>query len=475
MLVEAPVLDRDRRLRHPRAHPRERDDLAVALGRDRAEQRAVGGVDERVLADPDLVQRREVAATSRRSYTAAAPATAGRDEHDDDEQQHEERPRRLRPRRAAAASGGRGEVGRPPWSPAGRAHAAMVAMVPSRSRRRPGSSRRRRRVPSPRAPRRSRVVGVPDHLPTPRSAGRRSAGCSSGAAPRSGCSRAWPSCCFDDALNPARGEWDSARLHDLGAAVDVLGPVGQRLVPADRRGRVLAGRRARRRSSRSIPLLVGRARPRPRSATTSSPACSSRSPPARPPSRCCTGSTRSGSARTAARRTVLFLAVCADVALLRRGLQRVALPRCSRWRRSSLAERGRLGWAAVAAGLALLTRSAGRRAPAGARRLRLARPSAARARSPALAVAGRALLALSRSCSRSWIGHPLAFLDAQRVVWERRLSPAGPLGGLVAGVGERRRARPRRRGRADRARRRRLAADRAPYGAVRARRASRCR
>ena len=33
-----------------------------------------------------------------------------------------------------------------------------------------------------------------------------------------------------------------------------------------------------------------------------------------------------------------------------------------------------------------------------------------------------------------WIGRPLAFLDAQKVVWERRLSPAGPLGGVVAAV-----------------------------------------
>ena len=36
-----------------------------------------------------------------------------------------------------------------------------------------------------------------------------------------------------------------------------------------------------------------------------------------------------------------------------------------------------------------------------------------------------------------WIGHPLAFLEAQKVVWERRLSPAGPLGGVVAAVQER--------------------------------------
>ena len=38
---------------------------------------------------------------------------------------------------------------------------------------------------------------------------------------RSGCSP-WPSCSlFESSLNARRGEWDSARLHDLGVAVDV--------------------------------------------------------------------------------------------------------------------------------------------------------------------------------------------------------------------------------------------------------------
>ena len=58
--VEPAVLDRDRGLRHPRAHSRERDDLPVALGRDRAEERAVGCVDKGVLADPHLVKGGEV-------------------------------------------------------------------------------------------------------------------------------------------------------------------------------------------------------------------------------------------------------------------------------------------------------------------------------------------------------------------------------------------------------------------------------
>ena len=44
---------------------------------------------------------------------------------------------------------------------------------------------------------------------------------SSGAARRSGCSRSSQSSGSRAALNPGRGEWDSARLHDLGAAIDV--------------------------------------------------------------------------------------------------------------------------------------------------------------------------------------------------------------------------------------------------------------
>jgi hypothetical protein len=36
-----------------------------------------------------------------------------------------------------------------------------------------------------------------------------------------------------------------------------------------------------------------------------------------------------------------------------------------------------------------------------------------------------------------WIGHPLAFLDAQKVVWERRISHAGPLGGVIAAIQDR--------------------------------------
>jgi hypothetical protein len=66
VLVEAPVLDRDRRLRDPRGHLRESHRLAVALGRDGSEQRAVRRVDERVLADRDRLERAEVTAGAKR-------------------------------------------------------------------------------------------------------------------------------------------------------------------------------------------------------------------------------------------------------------------------------------------------------------------------------------------------------------------------------------------------------------------------
>ena len=99
------------------------------------------------------------------------------------------------------------------------------------------------------------------------------------------------------------------------------------------------------------------------------------------------------------------------------------------------AERGSFWRAGAIAGLAFLTRSAGVallpaliifawRAPDRRRAL------AGVALAPALFLLYPLLLAV-------WIDRPLAFLDAQKVVWERHISPAGPLGGLVAGVQDR--------------------------------------
>ena len=96
------------------------------------------------------------------------------------------------------------------------------------------------------------------------------------------------------------------------------------------------------------------------------------------------------------------------------------------------AEKGSFWKAGALAGLAILTRSAGVallpalivfawRAPN--RRRALAGVAVA----PALFALYPLLLAL-------WIGRPLAFLDAQKVVWERHLSPLGPIGGLIAAI-----------------------------------------
>ena len=88
------------------------------------------------------------------------------------------------------------------------------------------------------------------------------------------------------------------------------------------------------------------------------------------------------------------------------------------------------------AGLALLTRSAGVALLPALARVRLAgsRPATrTRGRCAGARCSSRSI----RCSSQSWIGHPLAFLEAQKVVWERRLSPAGPLGGVVAAVQER--------------------------------------
>ena len=100
-----------------------------------------------------------------------------------------------------------------------------------------------------------------------------------------------------------------------------------------------------------------------------------------------------------------------------------------------LAERGRFWEAGAAAGLALLTRSAGvALLPA---LVVLAWRAPERRRALAGVAVAPLLFAIYPAVLAIWIGHPLAFLDAQKVVWERRLSPAGPLGGVVAAVQDR--------------------------------------
>ena len=137
----------------------------------------------------------------------------------------------------------------------------------------------------------------------------------------------------------------------------------------------------------------------------------------------------------AARHTVLFLAV-APTSLFFGAVYSESLFLLLAVATFLLAERGRF-WAAGARGGARAADPVGRsRPPAGARRARLARAPTGGASLAGVAVAPL-LFAIYPVVLAVWIGHPLAFLDAQKVVWERRLSPAGPLGGVVAALQDR--------------------------------------
>jgi hypothetical protein len=234
---------------------------------------------------------------------------------------------------------------------------------------------------------------------------------------------------FEGSLNARRGEWDSARLHDLGAAADVWArwdsdwylriaehgyswpsstpaffPLYPLLVAGS--GWILLGH------DLLAGVLLSLA------AGTAAFALLYR-----------LTSDRLG--EEAARRTVLFLAV-APTSLFFGAVYSESLFLLLAVLSFVLAERGRLAGAGAAAGLALLTRSAGvALLPAlvvfAWRRPERGRALAGVAIAPLMFALYPALLAL-------WIGRPLAFLDAQKVVWERRLSPAGPLGGIAAGI-----------------------------------------
>ncbi len=98
-----------------------------------------------------------------------------------------------------------------------------------------------------------------------------------------------------------------------------------------------------------------------------------------------------------------------------------------------LAERGRLGWASATTGLALLTRAQGvALLPALAV---VAWRTDRRARNLALLLLPVGMFLLYPLTLEIWVGHGLAFVDAQRI-WERSLAPLGPLGGLVQAIGE---------------------------------------
>jgi Mannosyltransferase (PIG-V) len=97
-----------------------------------------------------------------------------------------------------------------------------------------------------------------------------------------------------------------------------------------------------------------------------------------------------------------------------------------------LAEQGRFRAAAVAAGLAALTRPVGLALFPALAILAWQAPTRSRALRD-LAVAP-ALFALYPLALWIWLGRPLAFLTAQSGIWRRHLSPYGPLGGFVEAI-----------------------------------------
>jgi hypothetical protein len=234
---------------------------------------------------------------------------------------------------------------------------------------------------------------------------------------------------FEGASNSRRGEWDSGRLHDLGVVIDVWGrwdsdwflkiaeqgyawpsstpaffPLYPLLVAVI--GRLLLGHYLL--AGVAISLAAGVAA-----------------------FALLFDLTRDRLGEDAARRTVLFLAV-APTTLFFGAVYSESLYLLLAVAAFVSAERGRFGRAGVVTGLALLTRSAGIALLPALLLLAWRAPDRRRAVG-GLAIAPL-LFALYPLALALWIGQPLAFLDAQKVVWERRLSPAGPLGGVVAAV-----------------------------------------
>jgi len=136
----------------------------------------------------------------------------------------------------------------------------------------------------------------------------------------------------------------------------------------------------------------------------------------------------------AAQRTVLFLAL-APTSLFFGAVYSEALFLLLAVATFLTAEKGSFWKAGGLAGLALLTRSAGiALLPA---LIVFAWRASNRRRALAGVAIAPALFALYPLLLALWVGKPLAFLDAQRVVWERQISPAGPIGGVVAAVQDR--------------------------------------
>lgn len=237
---------------------------------------------------------------------------------------------------------------------------------------------------------------------------------------------------FEGAMNARRGEWDSERLHELGAAIDVWArwdsdwflriahdgyswpsstpaffPLYPLLIAGI--GRILGGHFVL--AGVAISLAAG----------TVAFAALYRL-------------TQIRLGADVALRTTLFLAV-APTSLFLGAVYSESLFLLLAVAAFLAAERGRFVYAGLLVGLALLTRSAGvALIPA---LLIIAWRQPRRSKAVAAIGIGPALFLVYPLALQLWIDRPLAFLDAQKIVWERRISPAGPLGGIVAAVQDR--------------------------------------
>jgi len=236
---------------------------------------------------------------------------------------------------------------------------------------------------------------------------------------------------FEDRLNPERGRWDAARLHDVGALVDVLArwdsnwflqiaregyawpsasPAFFPLYPllTGGVGRVLAGHFV------VAGVVVSLAAGAVAFVLLHRLALA-----------------RLGEA--GAYRTVLFLAV-APMSLFLGVVYSESLFLALAVGCFLAAERGSLGWAASLAGLALLTRPQGL-ALLPALAVFAWQRHEGRARASGLLAVPAAFFLAYPLALWLWVGRPLAFLEAEDQ-WERHLSPLGPLGGPIRAAGD---------------------------------------
>jgi len=233
---------------------------------------------------------------------------------------------------------------------------------------------------------------------------------------------------FDQHLNPARGRWDSSRLHEVGAAVDVWArwdsdwflriaehgytwpsstPAFFPLYPA------LVGGLGRLFGDHYLAAGI----------TVSLAACAASFVLLQAIAQPLLG-------EAGARRAVVYLAVF-PTSLYLGAVYSESLFLGLALATFVLAERGRLGLAGIAVGLALLTRAQGiALLPA----LALFAHHAGGRRQFAALLAPLSIFTAYPLTLLLWIDRPLAFIEAQRTVWGRELSSLGPLGGLLDAV-----------------------------------------